>query len=312
MSTTTTKKSKESSSNETQKFLIPNAIKPEMLGVESLDSISSDMAYKIEITPELASQLLAQNKSNREVSKANLRFIEGQFNSGRITFNGETVKFTKEGKIMDGQHRLMASVNTRKSFPTLIAFGLEPKSFTTVDIGKIRTASDIISVEGYEHPKVLASTAKLVMAIKTGSRGLTLGGLKGTKFDNQDVLDFVETQKDFVERTLEARELWAQMPSPRFLPCHVFCTMFFLFSERNIVAAEKFMEGLAIGSNLEKNSPILLLRTTFQKWQNETKNIRHTSFDRCIVITKAWNAYRTNKEIKRLQYKRGEEMPKIA
>lgn len=307
---TVTKKTKTKSS---ENFVIPEGITPKMLGVKSLKQIRTDRAYQIKITHDLSKKLLQNNVFNRSHSKSNLRFIEGQMNGDRMKLNGETIKITKEGHIMDGQHRLMASVNTKKSFDAFIIFGLDKKAFTTLDTGKMRTAADIISVERHKDHELLAATAKMVLSIKTGTRGLVAGGLKGTKFDNQDVLDFVETTDRFIDRVYEAKKIWKQIRNPRFVPAKIFAAMYFLFSELNIIETEKFMKAFAFGYGeyISENSPALILRNTFIKWKSDNKRIRRNSFDKCVVIAKAWNAHRTNKEIKRLNFKNGEEMPKL-
>src|SRR6185369_8200893 len=93
------------------------------------------------ITPLLAEHYLTKNTTNRRVTQTNVDYLTDQMRKGLYKENtGETIKFSRSGKLIDGQHRLLAIVKSGKSFKFTIAEDLEDNVFHVLDTGKTRNA----------------------------------------------------------------------------------------------------------------------------------------------------------------------------
>src|SRR6185503_5365241 len=78
--------------------------------------------------------------------------------AGDWDFNGETVKFSKEGFLLDGQHRLKAIIDSGTTQTLIVVYGLDMKSQATIDRNIVRKFSDTLRME-YKEPNHLALAA---------------------------------------------------------------------------------------------------------------------------------------------------------
>jgi hypothetical protein len=68
--------------------------------------------------------------------------------AGRWKPNGETIKFTMDGVLLDGQHRLAAVALAGVGIETTVVWGLDPDCFDTIDSGRPRSAADMLAIQG--------------------------------------------------------------------------------------------------------------------------------------------------------------------
>ena len=61
------------------------------------------------ITPDIAKTMLGENVNNRRISHDNVNMFAREMRNGEWRFNGEAIKFSKDGRLLDGQHRLLAA-----------------------------------------------------------------------------------------------------------------------------------------------------------------------------------------------------------
>ena len=121
-------------------------------------SIQTGVAH---ITPELAKHLLATtNHDNRPLKPAHVKMLSTALKNDEWMLNGETIAFSKSGRLLDGQHRLTACVNTGKAFQTVIIKGIEDEAaFGTIDTGKPRSVTDLMSLQGLPKAPLFSAIA---------------------------------------------------------------------------------------------------------------------------------------------------------
>jgi len=78
----------------------------------------------IMLTPEKAMEMLDRNKNNRPLSDSHVQRIAGQIRAGKWIFNGDTIKISDDGEVVDGQHRLWACIESKKPIETVIVYGV--------------------------------------------------------------------------------------------------------------------------------------------------------------------------------------------
>ena len=106
--------------------------------------------YTIEtITPELARQYLDTQTNNRPINPIRVRDLTDAITYGKFqSVTGQPVKFDKGGRLIDGQHRLSAVVDSGLSVDMEVVRGLDPQVFSVLDIGKTRSVSDLCLAGG--------------------------------------------------------------------------------------------------------------------------------------------------------------------
>lgn len=115
-----------------------------------------------EITPELAKNILEnRNAGNRPLKAAHIKMLMTTLKRDEWMLNGESIAFSESGRLLDGQHRLTACVNSGKSFKTVVIKGIEDDAaFGTIDIGKPRSVTDLMSLQGLPKAPLFSAIAK--------------------------------------------------------------------------------------------------------------------------------------------------------
>ena len=103
----------------------------------------------VTITPEMAEEMLKKNIGNRKVNQANVNRIAADMATGNYRLNGETIKISSNGEILDGQHRLLAAVQSGVTFQTYIVYDIDRELIGTIDMGKNRSVADSLNIMGY-------------------------------------------------------------------------------------------------------------------------------------------------------------------
>jgi len=98
--------------------------------------------YTVDVTPELAKLWLAVGRFNRRVNYSAVAKYVRQIDAGLWRCTHQGIAFTREGILIDGQHRLLAVVKTGKTVQ-MIVFTDEPlENFQFIDCGRNRSNLD--------------------------------------------------------------------------------------------------------------------------------------------------------------------------
>jgi len=119
------------------------------------------------VTPETAVAWLdLRNSKQRAFRKNHAAMLAAQIRAGNWRINGESVKFSEDGHLLDGQHRLQAVYLAKKPIETMVTRGLGEDVFDSLDMGKKRTVADVLGMNEEKHATDLAAAIGLVMGLK--------------------------------------------------------------------------------------------------------------------------------------------------
>lgn len=124
-----------------------------------------------EITPDLASAWLARNTHNRNTSPAVIDGYARDMAAGSWKLNGEAIKFSTDGRLLDGQHRLHAVVKAGVTITSVVVEGLASGTQAVMDAGKKRTAADSLGLGGVANARNVAAAARLAIGLEEIKRG---------------------------------------------------------------------------------------------------------------------------------------------
>lgn len=115
--------------------------------------------FFLEVGPELAEEMLKRNTSGqRLISRVAVDRYVSDMSTMDWIINGDTIKFSDEGELLDGQHRLTAIKTSGESQVLLIVWGLDKTAMETIDGGRKRTFSDLLRMRGIKNHTTVAST----------------------------------------------------------------------------------------------------------------------------------------------------------
>ncbi len=260
------------------------------------------------ITPEKAQKFLANNKGNRQISRRHIDFLREQMISGKWKFTGDMIKISDTGRLLDGQHRLQAIVQSNTPQIMLIGYGFNEDIFGTIDTGKNRTAADLIAINGFTNAKNMQSMARFVLSFNKGAYTLpnSRSSTAMTKISNQEILDFVQNNEEMVDIIKFAGEIYYKI---RSISHANLAGLYMLMAKKNQVECDYFFEKYGSGLDLHSKHPIYLLREKLLKFSMSKRKME--SREKIALFIKAWNAFLLKKDVGMLTFKTDEAFPAI-
>jgi len=149
------------------------------------------------ITPAKAEAYLKGNKKNRKVRRSVVQKYASAMSKGQWRLNHQGLGFNGDGTLYDGQHRLLAVIESGKSVKMLVTRGLEKDSMFGCDIGKNRDLVDVATIAGVDMDitRTHVSTARaMIDGIKTGAYGI---GSSSWSFE--DLISYIRTHWSAIE-----------------------------------------------------------------------------------------------------------------
>lgn len=265
----------------------------------------------VTITPEHAVELLSKNTNNRNVSPQLVERLKLSMERDEWELNGEAIKIGTDGRVLDGQHRLLACIETGANFQTLLMTGIAPETQYTMDTGKARSLSDMLKLRGETNVNGLASLIGAL--IRTEKWGIRVGVLQtgsGYPITIKEGLDYLDANPWV--RDLDRLSYQLRVTG---LTQKISGVLYHTFSQIDEEDTVFFFDRLSDGADLQTGNPILTLRnwliTARQASQGSAGvgSSSHLYLYMTAFTIKAWNAYRDGTELKVLRFRVGGASP---
>lgn len=146
----------------------------------------------VEVTPEQARIWLQSNLNNRRIRENHLNRLIHDMNSDRYLITHQGVAFDTDGRLLDGQHRLLAIARSGKAQMLLVTTGLPAHAQTQVDGGAKRAASDFLGSYG----RIKAGAVRILLATESLAGKISVSTLKET-FNEITTADVVAAHPRF-------------------------------------------------------------------------------------------------------------------
>lgn len=149
------------------------------------------------VTPALAARMLEFNSRNRPVSSKKVSRLAEKMRSGNWVWTHQGVGFDTDGRLVDGQHRLLAIVASDTPQDLLVTYGMGPDAFDHVDTEGSRNSADLLAIRvpGIKHRKALCAVSRSAMRGISNPNGQTTAAT---------VAEFAEWYRDQITPIYEA------------------------------------------------------------------------------------------------------------
>ena len=282
---------------------------------EKEDMKHPKLTYKVEtITPAQAARYLEDQGRNRKVKRGVVERYASDMRNGKWEVTGQGLVFAKDGKLLNGQHRLLACIESSKTFPTLVVRGVEAKAFAKMDVGSNRTAGDVLSAAGYSRATLVAAASRVLMGLHDlettrAKASTTESRVSWNKnVTHTQIKDYAKVHSTDI---YEAIEQVATADAGVILrPASLFVAVRTRLGRANATRSHEFFDGLISGADLSKTDPRGLLRNMLIKAATE-KTLRRSAAWKVAVTIKTWNAWLTGKKVRSLRWGDAEDWPKI-
>jgi hypothetical protein len=201
------------------------------------------------VTPTLAKQWLDDdNRRNRGVDQAHVERLSYDMEHGAFEVNGDTIRFSDRGVLIDGQHRLHAIIRSGKTIRMLVIGKLPSRAQYTIDRNRPRRDSDDLRIELGADAKYLKDRAAWPRVINLVVRN------RSGKLARHEREEINRRHHEGIEWGAE------QMPkSAVFKQAPVMGALVFAYpANREKVTA--FLDALKSGAELTRTSPVFALR----------------------------------------------------
>jgi hypothetical protein len=115
------------------------------------------------ITVEVALYMLGFNTHNRPFHAATIEKYVALIKDSEWMLTFESIAFSYNGILINGQHRLMAIIRAGVPVPLTVWFGCEPEEFQVIDIPDVRTPADMGVLSGLDHATSRSTLARYVL-----------------------------------------------------------------------------------------------------------------------------------------------------
>jgi len=252
----------------------------------------------VSVTPSIAEGWLAKMGPNRPLRKPDVERLAADMRRGAWELNGETIKFMKNGTLIDGQHRLAAVVHSGKTVPIEVVRGLTERAAQTVDTGRARSFSDVLFIEGGVNVRAIAATAKWMWRYDTEQM---VGKYRQpSNAELRETLNTYPTIGDAVREVQRSKEVQPHSSIAFVL------TLAKLSKPKKAMA---WLESLHDGLGLLRTDPVLHLRRKLLSRQAVISPLRPVEATALIALS--WNAYAANEDVTALAWTEKDGFPRI-
>lgn len=261
------------------------------------------VSHQVSVTPQMALRWLTLNQGNRNPSKSKIRRFAAAIKAERWTLNGETIKFSITGRLLDGQSRLRAIVEAGQPVQLEIRGGLPDAAQQTMDVGEARKGAHMLEMLGEQNPNIMAPALRLLDQWSRASLGYK-GGTAGDKkvslvLENCEIAPLLEKHSG-----IRASVGWCVSKGykvAQLMPPSETAFFHYLFGLASAKKRDEFFDAVASGLGLVATSPAYHLRERLQA--DRAAQHRMGKRERYALVIKAWNAHFAGQKIERLVFR---------
>jgi hypothetical protein len=231
----------------------------------------------VNVTPAMAKDILLLNEKNRKLSNNTVKLYAEDMKNSQWGKNTSPISISNTFRLLDGQHRLKAVVESGKSIPFVFYFGQKNSDFQFIDGGRKRTAGDILSMSGYKNTSALAATGLLLLQHDIGEVGAA-----NAKFSRNAKTAAAQTWNVELQESIKWCELMRSefnMKNSALVFAHFCITNGKLKTKGKefINLFTNFLEGKIAVSDLpgKENNPVVLLKKKLKTYMSKHMTDSH-------------------------------------
>ena len=256
------------------------------------------------ITPEIARVYLTRNIVNRRITESRVNSYAEEMKKGLWQVNGDAIRFSKSGNLIDGQHRLKACILADVQFQTLVIRGLNDDSFVTIDNGKPRSSCDVFYISDIENANQVSTIVKKHIILSKETHNVVASnrghGSASSRVGNSIVLSTYNENKDFYQ---EANKLSRS--------CYESCRAFnpsdigayFCYLVLNKKHPKEEVKEFFLQLCDKKSEEYSMIRQCRKMFVNDRISNYHMEAGvRQRLIIKAWNYFIQKRDVQQFRY----------
>lgn len=242
------------------------------------------------VTPERARQLLGKSRNPRPLSKTVVANYADQMLHGMWDYNGDPIRVNSDDELIDGQHRLNAIIQSGKAQKMLIIHGLPNDVFKTVDVGKKRSAGDLLAIEGHAYYVNAAAVARSLLIYDSGVYWAAEAARKiDYKPSPKAIVEYVEKNPDVMENMSRIFGTKHNKGIVRLAGPTPIGMAYTLARRVNEKKADDFLDGVSGEVSTTKTDPRWVVRDFLMRQKIESRGLRRLEgkYTQAVMINAA-------------------------
>ena len=126
-------------------------------------------SHTIMVTPEIAQRWLEWNQINRALSSSKVAQYARAMAGGHWMVSNDDICFDRDGRLLNGQHRLHAVVRSGCTILMTVKRGLPTDAMQYMDRGKGRTYAQNLTFANERNANVLGAALRQIVLLESGS-----------------------------------------------------------------------------------------------------------------------------------------------
>jgi hypothetical protein len=257
-----------------------------------------------DVGPKEAEVLLGKNQRNRRINKNTVDEYANLMISGKWHPDADTpIKLSYEDQLLDGQHRLMAVVESGVTLPFTFKTNCDPSAQQHMDRGRKRSLSDDLYMHGYRYTTLLASSLSTLHTYLTTEK--IANHVSSIDFDTaMSMLDefpeFIDIATHASSRVQMARQINGDSP---LVASEATVIQFLTNRTSRSEYSSEFIEQILFGHSLEQNPVNAFKRAIVQEKRHSKSRTLSKTYLYSMAFT-TWNKWVKDEKVKYIKIPR--------
>lgn len=275
-----------------------------MTNFKSKEKKVSIVTFTVEMAEDIISKSLPED-NYRKVKQNVVNDYAKDMTNGTWIFCGDCIRFDKNGKLIDGQHRLRAIIKSKTAQKFVVVQGLEPESALVMDIGHKRSVEDYLKKYHDAYEKGATAIVKNVEALQRENK--SMGHSAANKdYRNTKIVEDYEKDEDWYNKAAKYGKEVSKDSSRTLKPTEVGAIYYYLIRVLN-VDKDKVEDFFFRLCNAKRNDKTIYNTTITNLGDKDY--IKRSGVKRTNEYIECWNAMLHNCTVKRQHYSDWFEVP---
>ena len=237
----------------------------------------------------MAHQWLSQNwDQNRRLRKHKVEVYASAMKRGQWKLDGASIVFSEEGKLIDGQHRLAAIIESATPITTVVVRGVSTDAYVTMDTGMARNPRDVLPASA-QNATTAAAGIKLVVCLEADMQPTAMALQLVTREDILVYYSDHESRVNAASKRAKALQYMHTNPSAwtafeLLIPAEIFETYLMFYA------------GVYTGVGLAAGDPRLALRN----WLTSSHRFKLDRTEYLATFIRTFNSFTADRTIRKL------------
>lgn len=246
---------------------------------------------RITLDSNVIDMLLDININNIPPVKTKINLYAGLMKAGDWKYNGDSIRISSQGVLLDGQNRLLAAKQVGFKLTCDIVVGLDDSVFNTIDQGRVRQRGHLLARE--LGTSTSSSEANMISTAVSKIIKHDLGYSQNTQTSNSAKLivtpdmayEFVENHPDIIDQVQYVKNTFG---SRTLLPPATILYIYHIGSRYDVEYTEKYLNKMLLAVNLNNGETLHHFNQILVRLKS--KSVKWSSSEIETGIIKVWNS----------------------